>query len=251
MGKKQFVSAGAFQKQVRNFPVGALHCQDGCSVRGTYLLQHTGLWRGILAPPQMPGTLDGSKFPFKSCVSSVPLNTEDNRISAPKELKVVNGTEVELHCTFRSSQPHSKRLSVTWNFRPYGQTTEETIFYYQEMPYLPTDGRFKDHVVWTGDVQKNDASITLHGVQFAFNGTFSCKVQNPPDIQGYSGETVLQVIQSVKLSEIEILAAAVGGAIILVIFILIIFITVRYCRQDRNSTEVVLRDTEWKQPSVW
>uniref|UniRef100_A0A4W4GIJ8 Myelin protein zero-like 2b n=1 Tax=Electrophorus electricus TaxID=8005 RepID=A0A4W4GIJ8_ELEEL len=172
-------------------------------------------------------------------------------ISAPKELKVVNGTEVELHCTFRSSQPHSKRLSVTWNFRPYGQTTEETIFYYQEMPYLPTDGRFKDHVVWTGDVQKNDASITLHGVQFAFNGTFSCKVQNPPDIQGYSGETVLQVIQSVKLSEIEILAAAVGGAIILVIFILIIFITVRYCRQDRNSTEVVLRDTEWKQPSVW
>ncbi|XP_026884420.2 myelin protein zero-like protein 2b [Electrophorus electricus] len=171
-------------------------------------------------------------------------------ISAPKELKVVNGTEVELHCTFRSSQPHSKRLSVTWNFRPYGQTTEETIFYYQEMPYLPTDGRFKDHVVWTGDVQKNDASITLHGVQFAFNGTFSCKVQNPPDIQGYSGETVLQVIQSVKLSEIEILAAAVGGAIILVIFILIIFITVRYCRQDRNSTEVVLRDTEWKQPSV-
>ncbi|XP_076843764.1 myelin protein zero-like protein 2 isoform X1 [Brachyhypopomus gauderio] len=174
------------------------------------------------------------------------------KVSAPRDMQVVNGTEVQLKCSFMSTQPLSENtLSVSWTFRPYGQTTEETVCYYLKEPFLPPSGRFKDHVRWSGDVLQNDASITLQDVQFSFNGTFSCQVRNPPDVHGFASETVLQVVQSVKLSEIRILAATVGGAIVVVFIILVIFIIVRYCQHRRGTTDVVQHDTEWKHSSVW
>ena len=68
------------------------------------------------------------------------------------------------------------------------------MFHYQQEPYLPTEGRFKDRVLWSGDVSNNDASITLQGVPPTFNGTYTCQVRNPPDVHGVNGEIVLKVV---------------------------------------------------------
>lgn len=68
------------------------------------------------------------------------------------------------------------------------------VFFYHEDPYPPT-GQFKDHVQWTGDILKRDASITLLGVQPTFNGTYLCQVRNRPDVHGPSGEIVLRVVE--------------------------------------------------------
>ncbi|XP_017569340.1 myelin protein zero-like protein 2b [Pygocentrus nattereri] len=173
-------------------------------------------------------------------------------VTTPKEVTAVNGTSVLLKCTFKSTHPiNDILLSVNWRFRPLGQTTEESVFYYQKNPYPLPSGRFKGHVTWSGNVLKNDASITLQDVQFGFNGTYSCFVANPPDVHSLTSEINLQVVQSVKLSEIGILAAAVGGAILLVLLILSIFLTVRYCQRKREDTGVELENTEFKQESIY
>ncbi|XP_066515888.1 myelin protein zero-like protein 2b isoform X2 [Hoplias malabaricus] len=126
-------------------------------------------------------------------------------VSTPSEVTAVNGTDVKLKCSFKSTQPVSENLvAVNWMFRPLGQTSSQpkeiSVFYYQQKSYPPTDGMFKDHVTWSGNVMKNDASITLLDVQFTFNGTYRCQVQNPPDVHGYTGEISLQVVQSVGVS---------------------------------------------------
>lgn len=70
--------------------------------------------------------------------------------------------------------------------------------FYQLKAYIPT--KFIGHVTWSGNIPKNDASITLHDVQFRFNGTYSCQVRNPPDVHGFAGEVNLQVVQSGEAS---------------------------------------------------
>lgn len=150
------------------------------------------------------------------------------------ELEAVNGTDVRLKCTFKSTHPLSEeRVSVSWSFRPLGKTAEESIFHYQKSAFPPDSGMFKGHAVWSGNIMKGDASITLQNVQFRFNGTYSCQVKNPPDIQGFVGEISLRVVEKVSFSEIGILAIAVGGSIGVVLLILIIYIVVRvFRRQD-------------------
>ncbi|KAM9440910.1 myelin protein zero-like protein 2b [Clarias gariepinus] len=167
-----------------------------------------------------------------------------------KELTAVNGTDVRLKCTFKSTQPVSETAaSVSWSFRPLGSNQEIQFFHYQGEPFLPEEGQFQGHVSWTGNMLKNDGSITLRNVQFTFNGTFMCQVRNPPDVHGYTGEVRFEVVQSVKLSEIGILAAAVGGGIVLVLLILIAIFIVRYFRGRRGDASIELEDS--KRGSVW
>lgn len=68
------------------------------------------------------------------------------------------------------------------------------VFYFQEKEYLPLQSRFQGHVVWSGDILKGDASITLTNVPPTFNGTYICQVRNPPDVHGSNGETMLKVV---------------------------------------------------------
>jgi len=55
-------------------------------------------------------------------------------------------------------------------------------------------GRFKGHAVWSGDIMRQDVSITLHEVPPTFNGTYSCQVRNPPDVHGSNAEIILKVV---------------------------------------------------------
>ncbi|XP_056088528.1 myelin protein zero-like protein 2b [Rhinichthys klamathensis goyatoka] len=159
------------------------------------------------------------------------------------ELEAVNGTNVRLKCTFKSTHPLSEvKTSVSWSFQPLGKTTAEMFFHYQESVYPPTNGLFKDHAVWSGDVMNGDGSITLQDVQFNFNGTYSCQVRNPPDIQGFASEISLRVVQKVSFSEIGILAIAVGGSIGFILLILIIYIIVRVFRRQDNDMGVEMED---------
>ncbi|XP_033506826.2 myelin protein zero-like protein 2 isoform X2 [Epinephelus lanceolatus] len=111
------------------------------------------------------------------------------------EVEAVNGTDVELKCRFSSNYPVSlTSVSVAWYFQPLHPRPEEMIFYYHHKPYLPTEGHFRRRVVWSGDVMKKDASITLQQVSQTINGTYICKVLNLPDVYGRTGEVVLRVV---------------------------------------------------------
>ncbi|XDV20508.1 hypothetical protein PO909_025825 [Leuciscus waleckii] len=153
------------------------------------------------------------------------------------ELEAVNGTNVRLKCTFKSTLPLSEeRITVSWSFLPLGKTTSETVRL--EIAYPPEKGLFKDHAVWSGDVMKGDGSITLQDVQFNFNGTYICQVRNPPDVQGFASEISFRV----SFSEIGILAIAVGGSIGIILLILMIYIIVRVFRRQDNDMGVEMED---------
>ncbi|KAK7164788.1 hypothetical protein R3I94_003242 [Phoxinus phoxinus] len=167
------------------------------------------------------------------------------------ELEAVNGTNVRLKCTFKSTSPLSEeRIIVSWSFQPLGKATAEMFFHYQETAYPPIKGLFKDHAVWSGDVMKGDGSITLQDVQFNFNGTYSCQVRNAPDVHGFASEISLRVVQKVSFSEIGILAVAVGGSIGIILFILIIYIIVRVFRRQDNDMGVEMEDNITKHPML-
>ncbi|XP_077448830.1 myelin protein zero-like protein 2 isoform X2 [Stigmatopora argus] len=149
-------------------------------------------------------------------------------IYAPPLVEAVNGTAVKLKCTFRSTRPvSSDSVIVSWNFRPLNSKTEESVFHYQEVAYPPVSGRFKGHAVWSGDIGRNDGSITLHEVSPTFNGTYICNVRNRLDSQGNNPETVLKVVTQASLTEISILVIAIVATSVFILIILGIFLAVK------------------------
>ncbi|XP_030601480.1 myelin protein zero-like protein 2b [Archocentrus centrarchus] len=187
--------------------------------------------------------LGGFVVPGVRHVTGIEIKTE-------REVVAVNGTDVKLSCTFSSSHPVSPdSVSVSWHFRPLNLGLEESLFYYHETPYPPESGRFKDHVVWSGDVTRKDASITLQEVNPTFNGTYSCQVKNPPDVHGTHGEISLKVVNKVSLSEISLLAIIVGGACGAALVLLSIFMVVRFYSNRRKENDIELHES--KDPTVW
>lgn len=175
-------------------------------------------------------------------------------ITTPGEVEAINGTHVKLKCSFSSTSPVSlQTVSVSWNFRPLQPGPDESVFYFEKDPFPPDQGRFKDHVVWSGDVLRNDASITLQDVHPTFNGTFICQVRNRPDVHGSNGEITLKVVNKVSLSEITMLAIAVGGGIILILIILAIVVSVKVCRKRQMDRDIEMHvpEEQWKDPTVW
>ncbi|KAG7223282.1 hypothetical protein INR49_015638 [Caranx melampygus] len=175
-------------------------------------------------------------------------------IYTPSEVEAVNGTNVRLKCTFTSTHPVTlQSVTVSWNFRPIDSSSEESVFYYHETPYPPMQGRFKDHAVWSGDVMRRDASITLHEVPPTFNGTFSCQVRNRPDVHGSNGEINFKVVNKASLSEIGMLAIIVGVSCGIILILLAVFVAVRMRRRRRMEGEFEMKPRvhEFKDPTEW
>uniref|UniRef100_A0A8C6YT98 Myelin protein zero like 2 n=1 Tax=Nothoprocta perdicaria TaxID=30464 RepID=A0A8C6YT98_NOTPE len=156
-------------------------------------------------------------------------------VHTSREVNAVNGTNLRLKCTFSSSSPISQRLSVTWNFQPEDQSSHEPVFYYLKEPYKMATGRFKERVTWDGNIQRYDVSIVIWNLQPSDNGTFTCQVKNPPDVDGTIGEVRLKVVQKVQFSEIHFLAVAIGSACVLMIIVVIIVVFCRHFRKKRQE----------------
>ncbi|XP_026037622.1 myelin protein zero-like protein 2b isoform X4 [Astatotilapia calliptera] len=173
-------------------------------------------------------------------------------IRTEKEMEAVNGTDVKLSCTFSSTHPVTPgSVTVSWYFQPLNSKPGESLFYYEnETPHPPTSPQFKGHVVWSGDIMRKDASITLQDVNPTFNGTYSCQVRNPPDFQGNIGEINLRVINKVSLSEISFLAIIVGGACGVILLILTIIMAVKFYKKKRREDDFELHEHDFKDPTV-
>nr|XP_015193442.1 PREDICTED: myelin protein zero-like protein 2 isoform X4 [Lepisosteus oculatus] len=97
-------------------------------------------------------------------------------VYTPEEVESVNGTDAKLKCTFQSSSPlKESSASVSWHFRPLGGGAEESVFFYQDGQYPPSEGRFRGRAVWAGNLNRYDGSIMVRDVQFRDNGTFVCQ----------------------------------------------------------------------------
>lgn len=144
-------------------------------------------------------------------------------VYTPTELTVENGTEAKLTCTFTSSEVISSAASVTWSFQEEGSTTTVSFFYYSNGKAYPgKDVPFKDRIIWAGDLNKKDASISIANMRFLDNGTYICDVKNPPDIVVVPGEIKLRVVERGNLPGFSIpLVAGVAVLGVVVLFLLI------------------------------
>ncbi|XP_030632633.1 myelin protein zero-like protein 2 [Chanos chanos] len=173
------------------------------------------------------------------------------RVYTSGDVQAVNGTDVWLKCTFETSATiRPATLVVSWSFRPLGPGHEESVFYYQEKPYPPMDGRFRKRAMWAGDIFSRDASIIIREVKFTYNGTFSCQVKNPPDVHGNVGEVRLRVVHSSPFSEIMMLALFIGGGIVLLLLALVVIVLIRRRRKKRDQDAPGAR-REYKDPTMW
>ncbi|ELW65867.1 Myelin protein zero-like protein 2 [Tupaia chinensis] len=154
-------------------------------------------------------------------------------IYTSRALEAVNGTDVRLKCTFSSFAPVGDALTVTWNFRPRDGGPEQFVFYYHMDPFTPMSGRFKDRVSWDGNPDRYDVSIYLWKLQFDDNGTYTCQVKNPPDVDGLIGEIRLSVVNTVRFSEMHFLALAIGSACALMVIIVIGVVLFQHFRKKR------------------
>ncbi|XP_062328606.1 myelin protein zero-like protein 2 [Osmerus eperlanus] len=167
------------------------------------------------------------------------------------DVEAVNGTNVRLKCTFTSTSPiHPAALTISWSFRPLQPGREESVFYYHDKPYPPPEGRFRKRVEWAGDIMGRDASIVLREVKFTYNGTYVCQVKNPPDVHGNAGEVHLHVVTTASFSEIAILAASIGGAVVVLVIVLITVVSVKRCRKERPEGLEEVPGGERKDPTV-
>uniref|UniRef100_A0A3Q2Q573 Ig-like domain-containing protein n=1 Tax=Fundulus heteroclitus TaxID=8078 RepID=A0A3Q2Q573_FUNHE len=173
------------------------------------------------------------------------------------KVEAVNGTSVKLTCTFTSTHPVSPQtVIVSWNFQPVNSKNTHRVsstfcvFYYQEDPHPPPEGIFKGHVEWSGDIMRKDASITLLDVQPIFNGTYSCRVTNNPDVHGEIGKTDLRVVNK---SELSILGAIVGGSCAFVLILLGIYVAWKMYRKRQRERDIEMHPNEQfeKDPTVW
>ncbi|GAB0199733.1 myelin protein zero-like protein 2 [Grus japonensis] len=169
------------------------------------------------------------------------------QVHTSKEVDAVNGTNLRLKCTFSSSSPISQHLSVTWNFQPEDLSSHEPVFYYLKEPYKLSAGRFKERVTWDGHIERNDVSIIIWNLQPTDNGTFTCQVKNPPDVDGTIGEVRLRVVEKVHFSEIHFLAVAIGSACVLMIIVVTVVIICRHHRKKAQEKRIEVADTELRE----
>nr|XP_033775311.1 myelin protein zero-like protein 2 [Geotrypetes seraphini] len=178
----------------------------------------------------------------------VVLQVEAIDIYTSGDVEALNGTETRLKCTFGTNAPLSgESVTVTWNFKPATGEQEEFVLYYHRQAYPPIQGRFKNRAVWDGDVSRKDASICIRDLHLSDNGTFTCRVVNPPDVDGRVGEIHLRVVTQATFSEIHLLAVVIGSACALIILLVIIGILVRHCKKKHQENDIHMSELECKE----
>ncbi|XP_061449378.1 myelin protein zero-like protein 3 [Rhineura floridana] len=116
-------------------------------------------------------------------------------IQADPKVQAFVAEPVTLKCWFKSSFPVTEKLTIDWTYRPLAGGNLEPIFHYQSVAYPAQKGTFRDRVSWAGNVAKRDASIRITNPMMGDNGTFTCAVKNPPDVQHNIPQIMLTVTQ--------------------------------------------------------
>lgn len=171
--------------------------------------------------------LSGAAFPFAAALllAAAAGRVGSLEVRADAEARAFVGEAVVLRCWFRSSSPVTEKLTIDWTYRPLAGGALEPIFHYQSEAYPAREGTFRDRVSWAGDVGKQDASIAIASPTMDDNGTFTCSVKNPPDVQHNLPQTLLTVTRrgaSFQLTVAGLLSLLVFLPAALVVLLLLV-----------------------------
>ncbi|KAG7247869.1 hypothetical protein CRUP_014969, partial [Coryphaenoides rupestris] len=88
----------------------------------------------------------------------------DVLMATGQKLNVLNGTTVKITCTFVSCyKMEAPKFTMNWTYQETRNDTEEIFMkFYSKRGMVPLrSDRFGDRVVFVGNLEKNDVSITL------------------------------------------------------------------------------------------
>ncbi|XP_077578417.1 sodium channel regulatory subunit beta-2 isoform X2 [Stigmatopora nigra] len=163
----------------------------------------------------------------------------------PNKINAKNGSDIKIPCTFTSCYKiDTKKFVMNWTYHESINDTEQMFLAYDKKKGMLTllPERFGDRVVFTGNLEKNDLSITLSDVQEEDEGLYNCYVINPPDrIHGH-GSIKLNVFTKLpppRDSTIAVaIGASVGGALALLILSMVVVKFLRHhLKHDLTSEE--------------
>ncbi|XP_030076240.1 myelin protein zero-like protein 3 isoform X2 [Microcaecilia unicolor] len=150
------------------------------------------------------------------------------KIQVDSEVHGIVGQHVKLRCNFWSSSPISEHLTVDWTYKPHHGGPTQNILHYQSVAFPVAGGIFGNRITWEGDISSNDASIAIRDLTPNDNGTFTCTVKNPPDVQSNLLPTVLMVTEQATLLSIMVFAPSV---------LVVVLLLLRMQRKRRSSNK--------------
>ncbi|XP_024863350.1 sodium channel subunit beta-2 isoform X2 [Kryptolebias marmoratus] len=156
-------------------------------------------------------------------------------------ITALNGTTVTIPCTFTSCYKIDlTKFGMNWTYQETKNDTEEKFMHYnrKRMQALPLN-RFGDRVVFSGNLDKNDLSITLSDVQLEDEGIYNCYVKNPPDrIQGH-GFIQFKVVTEIPPPRDSTIAVAIGASVGGALALLILSMVVVKCLRRHRKQELI------------
>ncbi|XP_041030426.1 sodium channel subunit beta-2 [Carcharodon carcharias] len=163
----------------------------------------------------------------------------------------LNGTSAKLTCTFNSCYDvNEKRFSLNWTYFECDNCTEDLFVQFRRKVIIPRNDRFSGRVEWSGNLKKNDVSVTIHDIQLGDEGFYNCSVLNPPDRHNGWGLIYLRVVTEVPPERDStvavIIGASVGGFLAVVILILVIVKCVRRKKKQDHQSEDQKTEEEGK-----
>ncbi|XP_016355874.1 sodium channel regulatory subunit beta-2 [Sinocyclocheilus anshuiensis] len=167
-----------------------------------------------------------------------PVNSMD--VLVPPQIYALNGTDVRIPCAFTSCYKlDPSKFAMNWTYQETSNSTEKMFMTYKNKITPLKSSRFGDRVLFSGNLDKNDLSITILDVQLTDEGIYNCYVRNPPDrIQGHG------TIQFVVLTELppprdSTIAVAIGASVGGILALLILSMVVVKCIRRHKNQELI------------
>ncbi|XP_055516497.1 sodium channel subunit beta-2-like [Leucoraja erinacea] len=172
-------------------------------------------------------------------------------VTVPPLLIKLNGTSAKLTCTFNSCyEVNNKHFSLNWTYQECENCTEYPFVQFRNRVIFSRTEPFWGRVEWSGNLNKNDVSITIHNIQTIDEGFYKCYVLNPPDRHKGLGIIQLSVVTEVDPEHHSIVAviigAIVGGLLAVLILSLIVVKCLRRKKKQDNQSEEQKTEEEGK-----
>ncbi|XP_052431391.1 sodium channel subunit beta-2 isoform X2 [Carassius gibelio] len=177
-----------------------------------------------------------------SCVAlmvflACPVNSMD--VLVPPQILALNGTVVRIPCAFTSCYKlDPSKFAMNWTYQETSNSTEEMFMTYKNK-ITPKPSRFGDRVTFSGNLDKNDLSITISDVQLTDEGIYNCYVRNPPD--RILGHGTIQVYVRTELPppRDSTIAVAIGASVGGILALLILSMVVVKCIRRHKNQELI------------
>nr|XP_055052004.1 sodium channel subunit beta-2 isoform X1 [Misgurnus anguillicaudatus] len=167
-----------------------------------------------------------------------PANSMD--VLVPQQINALNGTKIKIPCTFTSCYKlDPSKFAMNWTYQETINSTEEMFMTYKNKIAPLKSNRFGDRVLFTGNLDKNDLSITISDVQLTDEGIYHCYVRNPPDrILGH-GTIQFLVFTELPPPRDSTIAVAIGASVGGILALLILSMVVVKCIRRHKNQELI------------